>query len=48
MLDKDGKKKKKLGTIFLPTGVPEDITVNIDDDIFFLDYDADTTEEAAE
>lgn len=48
MLDKDGKKKKKLGTIFLPTGVPEDITVNIDEDIFFLDYDADTTEEAAE
>jgi hypothetical protein len=55
MSDKDGnnvvqtkKKKKKLGTIFLPTGVPEDVTVNIDEDIFFLDYDADTTEEAAD
>ena len=52
--DKDGdniqtkKKKKKLGTIFLPTGVPEDVTVNIDEDIFFLDYDADTTEEATD
>ncbi len=54
MPDKDGdniqtkKKKKKLGTIFLPTGVPEDVTVNIDEDVFFLDYDADTTEEAAD
>jgi hypothetical protein len=55
MSDKDGnnvvltkKKKKKLGTISLPTGVPEDVTVNIDEDIFFLDYDADTTEEAAD
>ena len=54
MSDKDGdtiqakKKKKKLGTIFLPTGVPEDVTVNIDEDIFFLDYDADATEEATD
>jgi hypothetical protein len=54
MSDQDGdniqtkKKKKKLGTIFLPTGVPEDVTVNIDEDIFFLDYDADTTDEAAD
>ena len=45
------EKKLKLGTVFIPRpGVPEDIKVNIDEDVFFLDYDdasaVATTEEA--
>lgn len=30
------KKKKKLGTVLIPRPVPEDVKVNIDEDVFFL------------
>jgi hypothetical protein len=40
----DEKKKKKLGTVLIPRpGVPEDVKVNIDEDVFFL-----TDDDAAE
>lgn len=35
-LDDELKKKKKLGTVLIPRPVPEDVKVNIDEDVFFL------------
>jgi hypothetical protein len=44
-LDELEKKKKKLGTVLIPRPVPEDVKVNIDEDVFFLIDDADTAKD---
>eukprot|EP00574_Skeletonema_japonicum_P006988 CAMPEP_0201724836 /NCGR_PEP_ID=MMETSP0593-20130828/8435_1 /ASSEMBLY_ACC=CAM_ASM_000672 /TAXON_ID=267983 /ORGANISM="Skeletonema japonicum, Strain CCMP2506" /LENGTH=368 /DNA_ID=CAMNT_0048216139 /DNA_START=97 /DNA_END=1203 /DNA_ORIENTATION=- len=44
-LDELEKKKKRLGTVLIPRPVPEDVKVNIDEDVFFLIDDADTAKD---
>ena len=42
----DEEKKKKLGTVSIPRPVPEDVKVNIDEDVFFL-IDDDAAEDGS-
>mmetsp|Transcript_14835 Transcript_14835/g.21996 ORF Transcript_14835/g.21996 Transcript_14835/m.21996 type:complete len:372 (-) Transcript_14835:67-1182(-) len=42
----DEQKKRKLGTVLIPRPVPEDVKVNIDEDVFFL-VDDDAAEDSS-
>eukprot|EP00573_Skeletonema_grethae_P011610 CAMPEP_0201694368 /NCGR_PEP_ID=MMETSP0578-20130828/6671_1 /ASSEMBLY_ACC=CAM_ASM_000663 /TAXON_ID=267565 /ORGANISM="Skeletonema grethea, Strain CCMP 1804" /LENGTH=359 /DNA_ID=CAMNT_0048180047 /DNA_START=68 /DNA_END=1147 /DNA_ORIENTATION=- len=44
-LDDELKKKIKLGTVLIPRPVPEDVKVNIDEDVFFLIDDDDAAKD---
>ena len=45
-LDEQKKRKLKLGTVLIPRPVPEDVKVNIDEDVFFL-VDDDVAEDGS-